>query len=122
MNQAYQLGIQGEQIAVEYLTLSGVKILETNWRAGNNEVDIIGTENNTLLIIEVKTRTYDNIAAPYTAVNKTKQNILIRAANLYIMRNNWQGETRFDIISIVIENNKPPRIEHIKDAFYPRIK
>lgn len=121
MNQAYQLGIQGEQFAVEYLTSNGVKILETNWKAGNNEIDIIGTENNVLLIIEVKTRSSDNFIAPYASVNKTKQSILIRAANLYILKSNWKGETRFDIISIVIENNKPPRIEHIKDAFYPRI-
>ncbi len=121
MNQAYQLGIQGEQFAVEYLTSNGVKILETNWKAGNNEIDIIASENNILLIIEVKTRSSDYFIAPYASVNKTKQNILIRAANLYILKNNWKGETRFDIISIVIENNSPPKIEHIKDAFYPRI-
>jgi Holliday junction resolvase-like predicted endonuclease len=42
---------------------------------------------------------------------------LARAADFYVQKFNWQGETRFDIISIV---GQPPNhsLTHIKQAFY----
>ena len=39
-------------------------------------------------------------------------------ANAYILKNNLDVSTRFDIISIVFKNGEPV-IEHIEDAFLP---
>jgi putative endonuclease len=121
MAEHNELGMKGEEIALEYLRKSGYLILERNWRAGHNELDIIARDKDFLVIVEVKSRQNSNFAEPEEAVNRDKQNALIRAANAYIYKKNINLETRFDIISI-IHNARETRINHIKDAFYPRLR
>ena len=121
MAEHNELGMKGEEIALEYLRKIGYLILERNWRAGHNELDIIARDKDFLVIVEVKSRQNSNFAEPEEAVTRDKQNALIRAANAYIYKKNINLETRFDIISI-IHNAKETRINHIKDAFYPRLR
>jgi putative endonuclease len=121
MSEANELGKQGEEIATTYLLKKGYKILETNWRAGRNEIDIIARDNDFLVIVEVKSRSNDTFAEPEEAVTRDKQQALIRAANAYIFRKNINYEARFDIISI-IHNKNETRVNHLKDAFYPRLR
>ena len=111
-------GNLGEELAVDYLTGKGYKILERNWRNIHKEIDIIAKDGNFLVIVEVKTRQTDAYGAPDTAVTKRKQRMLIAAANAYITRNKLDVETRFDIISIILKGSEPV-IEHIEDAFLP---
>ena len=49
-------GKKGEQIAVDYLRGKGFRILETNWRRGRNEIDIIARDGKVLVVVEVKSR------------------------------------------------------------------
>ena len=121
MSESNELGKLGEEIATTYLLKQGYFILDVNWRAGRNEIDIIAREKDFLVIIEVKSRRNDTFAEPEEAVTKDKQQSLIRAANIYIFRKNIALETRFDIISI-IHNKNETRINHLKDAFYPRLR
>ena len=121
MAEHNELGRQGEEIALEHLRKLGYIILDKNWRAGRNELDIIARDKDFLVIVEVKSRQNSNFAEPEEAVTRDKQNALIRAANAYIYRKNVNLETRFDIISI-IHNARETRINHIKDAFYPRLR
>ena len=111
-------GNLGEELAVDYLTGKGYKILERNWRNIHKEIDIIAKDGDFLVIVEVKTRQTDAYGAPDTAVTKRKQRMLIAAANAYITRNKLDVETRFDIISIILKGSEPV-IEHIEDAFLP---
>jgi putative endonuclease len=115
-----ETGNKGETVALEYLQSDGYCILEQNWHNHHQEIDIIATKGNELVIVEVKCRTGVPLVEPYSAVNQTKQNLLIRAANAYIQKNNINMETRFDIISITI--GKETSIEHIENAFYPRVR
>jgi len=111
----------GETLAVEYLQGKEYCIIEQNWRNHHQEIDIIATKGNELVIVEVKCRTGDApLVEPYTAVNRNKQDLLIKAANAYIKKKNINMETRFDIISITI--GKETNIEHIENAFYPRVR
>ncbi len=110
-------GKKGEEMAALFLREKGVTILETNWRFGNLEADIIGKFDQTLILAEVKTRKSNYFGEPESFVTKQKQKNLIRAANEYIQRNNLDLEVRFDIISIVL--NDYSAIRHIEDAFYP---
>ena len=121
MSEHNELGKQGEEIATAYLLKQGYLILDINWRAGRNEIDIIARDKDFLVIIEVKSRSSDTFAEPEEAVTREKQQSLIRAANAYIFRKNINLETRFDIISI-IHNKNETRINHLKDAFYPRLR
>ena len=121
MAEHNELGKQGEEIAATYLRNLGYLILETNWRAGRNEIDLIAKDKEFLVIVEVKSRSSDNMMEPEEAVTRDKQQSLIRAANVYIFRKNINLETRFDIISI-IHNKNETRVHHLKDAFYPRLR
>jgi len=120
MAEHNELGKQGEEIAQRFLVDKGYKIIETNWRFGNDELDIIAEESDWLVIVEVKTRRSTYFGEPEQWVNKTKQTFMIRAANAYIEQKNIENETRFDIISIVITTGGM-RINHIEDAFYPHV-
>ena len=115
-----ETGKQGETIAVEYLQSKGYQILEQNWHNHHQEIDIIASKGNELVIVEVKCRSGSPLAEPYTAVNRNKQNLLIKAANAYIQRKNVDMETRFDIVSITL--GKEVSIDHMEHAFYPRVR
>ena len=110
-------GNKGEELAVTYLTKKGYHIRETNWRFKNLEADIIATDKNTLIVIEVKTRKSNYFGEPESFVNKKKQRNLIRTAHEYIQRYNLNLEVRFDIISVILADNET-KINHLEDAFY----
>lgn len=118
MSEHLELGNTGEKIVKDYLQNNNYEILETNWRHRHKEIDIIALENNTLIIIEVKSRSQNYLTPPQAAVNRQKQKFLLEATNAYIEKYNIDKEVRFDIVCVVfnLENYK---LEHIKDAFYP---
>lgn len=118
MAQHNDFGKQGEELAVSYLTEKGYKILERNWRNRHNEIDIIAMDGKELVIVEVKTRKNDEYGEPFMAVTRQKQRLLISAANSYIFKKGLDVSTRFDIISIVLKEDKPI-LDHIEDAFLP---
>ena len=111
-----ELGKKGEQIAIEYLSRNGYQILERNWRYLKAEIDIIAKKGNTLIVVEVKTRSTVNIIRPEEAVNNKKIKLLISAANEYVTQYNLEIEVQFDIITIHYINNKY-NLNHTKDAF-----
>ena len=114
-----QLGIEGEQIACDFLIRKNYKILETNWRHEKEEVDIIAMDEKELVIVEVKTRSTDYFGDPEEAVDEAKENRLITAAEAYLEQNDLDQEVRYDIISIILKNNHF-EIRHIQDAFFPQ--
>ena len=114
------LGKEGEQIGVKYLIKKGYRILATNWRHRQEEIDIIALDGSDLVIVEVKTRTSSFFETPEMAVTRGKQKFLIHAAAAYIRQHQLDMETRFDILSI-IKNTKYHQVTHIENAFYPGI-
>jgi putative endonuclease len=113
-------GKKGEDIAVEYLKKEGYRILERNWHNSHQEIDVIASKGGELVIVEVKCRTGTPPVESSSAVNRTKQNLLIRAANAYICQKNLDMETRFDIIAVSL--NREVKVEHITNAFYPQMR
>ncbi len=116
-----ELGQKGEEIARSFLLSHGLKILETNYRYGKDEVDIIAEEGDYLVIVEVKTRSSSYYGEPEVFVDKKKQYYLIRAANKYINWKDVRKETRFDIVSVVVTPTGS-KVRHIRDAFYPTLR
>ena len=120
MAEHNELGKKGEELAVKHLAEKGYKIKETNWRFGNDEIDIIAEHNNFLVVVEVKTRQSNYFGEPEEFVTLKKQQFIIRAANAYIEKKMIDLETRFDIVSVIV-TPKGVRVNHIEDAFYPRV-
>lgn len=110
------LGNKGEQKATEYLQSIGCKILHTNWRYKYKEIDIIALQDNSLLIVEVKTRTAGGMQEATEAVTFHKMKYLIEATEAYIDTFGREEEVRFDIIGISAKGENW-EITHIPDAF-----
>ena len=72
MAERNETGKQGESEARQYLEENGYNVLETNWRFHHYELDIVATNGQELIIIEVKTRSANYLIAPELAVNKSK--------------------------------------------------
>lgn len=115
-----EIGDFGEQMALKFLREKGYKIVTTNYRFKRNEVDIICKDKDEMVFVEVKTRQTAEIGEPWMAVTKSKQKQIIRCAHQYIIENDIDADSRFDIVSIV-HNNFRTKIEHIDRAFFPML-
>lgn len=108
-------GKLGEQLAADFLKEEGYSIVAINWRFKYWEVDIIAEEGEILCFVEVKSRSKSNFGEPVDFVDIKKQKNLIQAAEAYLEATDHDGEIRFDIVSVYLEENK---VELIKDAFW----
>ncbi|GIV33400.1 MAG: UPF0102 protein [Chitinophagales bacterium] len=113
-----ELGRKGEKLACNFLRKKGYEILATNYRFEKTEIDIICRYNKTLVFVEVKTRSGQEYGEPEESVEVKKQQKLVRAAENFVQTNDMIGEVRFDVIAVIIQDNRE-KIKHIKDAFYP---
>ena len=116
MAKHYDLGKEGELMALEYLQKKGYSILERNWRFRKAEIDLIALKDGILAVVEVKTRTSDYFGNPQDFVNKKKIAMLVAAIDHYIISRDLDVEVRFDIIAI-LKNKTTESLEHLKDAF-----
>lgn len=117
MAEHNELGKLGEELAVEFLRKNGYEILETNWTFQKAEIDIIAQKENTLAVVEVKTRSSLEFGLPQDFVKPKKIQLLVKAINEYVVSKDLDIEVRFDIIAVHKED-KSYAIEHLKDAFY----
>lgn len=115
------LGQMGEQIAFEHLITKGYHIKARNWYYKNAEIDIIATHKNQLVIVEVKTRSAAIYEEPRDSISDQKIRFLTHAAEAYILENEIDLETRFDVIAIKWFGNGKYELNHIEDAFTPMV-
>lgn len=115
------LGQEGEDIAARYLEEHGYTILDRNWRSGHKELDLIVRKADTLVFVEVKTRTSTDYGDPWNFVDERKIRRIIRSADAYIRLNCLDLDVRFDIVSISIEDGDF-KVEHIEEAFFPPVE
>ena len=110
-------GAKAEQLAAEYLDKKGYKILATNYRNSYGEIDIIASSDDLIIIIEVKARGTNLFMEPQDAVNRKKIKSLIATADTFMKERNLDKEVRFDIISILPDQQGKLQITHLQDAF-----
>ena len=114
--EALEFGKIGEQMAAKYLTDKGYLILEHNYRRGHLEIDLIALDEDELVIVEVKSRAYDNILQPEDAVDHKKRQALIRLANEYVKTHGRKENVRFDVVTVVSKEGGA-EIKHLKNAY-----
>ena len=114
-------GKWGEDLAADYLREKGYEIIERDWRDGHRDIDIIARtpDSRTVVFVGVKTRTQDIIMRPEDDVTEKKIRNIGLAANNYVKMFDVVDELRFDLVTIVGENPKVAKVEHIADAFNP---
>lgn len=119
MNASLNLGRLGEEIASKYLLNLGYEILDQNWVFDKAEIDIIALFDNKIVFVEVKSRRSQSFGLPDSFVDENKIMNLSRAADHYLYLVDFNGEVRFDIISILFNENQSYTLNHIDDAFWP---
>jgi len=115
------LGIEGEETAADYMKRHGYTILDRNWRCGHKELDIVAVKDDTIVFVEVKTRTDNGWGNPEDAVDLKKIRHIVRSADAYLRLNMIDMNVRFDIISVVYHDGNF-NLNHIEEAFYPPLE
>lgn len=109
-------GKRGEEIACGYVKKLGYTILERNIKFSRYcELDIIAKDkSNTLIAIEVKTRTSETYGSPLEAITKTKYKNIKTGLFLYLKEHSEYKNFRIDAISIIL--TPEIKIQHIKNV------
>ena len=113
------LGAAGEKEAERFLLRHGWVIIERGFSARGGEIDLIAVDGQTVVFVEVKTRSSDRKGHPTEAVTSEKQRHLTRAAYSYLAKKQLADcSFRFDIVSIIWPDQaQAPTIEHYPNAF-----
>jgi putative endonuclease len=111
------IGSRGEELAAKYLEEQGYKVLTRNYRCRLGEIDIIASDGEDLVFIEVKTRTSLAFGLPQECITRSKQ-LRIRKIALYYLaeKRPLYSNYRFDVVSILL-NNDEFQVEIIRNAF-----
>lgn len=109
-----KIGNAGEDLACRYLEKRDYKILERNKHYSRFcEIDIIAEYKNTLVFVEVKTRTTNDFGTPFEAITKSKYENIKKGIQFYLQEHKFQKH-RIDVIGITL---KPElKIEHLKNV------
>ena len=114
------VGNLGEDEAVKHLKKNRYIVLERNFNVHGGEIDIIAKKDGYIVFVEVKTRTTDDYGGGIEAVNYTKQQRMIKAAETYLLKHQ-DTPARFDVIVVnghmKDKKLKKDKIEHIENAF-----
>jgi len=112
-----EIGALGEQLATDHLTGLGLRILTRNWRCRYGELDVIAVDpsTNTVVFVEVKTRTGDGFGGVAEAVTEQKARRLRRLAAMWLatQEQGWAA-VRLDVIGVRIGRRRTPEISHLQ--------
>lgn len=112
------LGFHGESLALAVLERAGYAIVATRYRTDAGEIDIIARDGACLVFVEVKARRTIERGTPAEAVTPRKQRRIIAMAHDFLARHPTDAtECRFDVVAILVPDDGPPVIDHIRDAF-----
>ena len=113
-----ELGRAGEDAAVRHLEQSGYKILTRGFRMFRGEIDIIARDGETLVFVEVKTRTSEDFGRPEDAVTRSKQAQIRKIAQGYlILVNPGDVPCRFDVLAVERSPDGDWIFRHYQNAF-----
>lgn len=113
-----ELGRRGEDLAARFLEDAGYRVIERNWRCRQGEIDIVACIADTLVFVEVKTRSSLAFGHPFEAITATK------LARLRVLAAAWCAEhhprasrIRLDAVAVIAPRSGPPAIEHLLGVF-----
>lgn len=113
-----ELGHRGEVAAARYLEHVGYEILEQNWVCPAGEADIIAMDGDTLVFVEVKTRTTIAKGFPAEAVDAEKRARYETIAAWYLTSfEHLDIHVRFDVIALMVLAEDRAFMKHYVNAF-----
>ncbi len=106
-------GESAEQQACQFLLKKGLKLVARNFRCKQGELDLIMTDEQTLVIIEVRFRQTDKYGSAAESVTRAKQSRIIAATQVYLSSQKINKSIRFDVVALSGNGN----LDWIKNAF-----
>ncbi|MEE2762553.1 MAG: YraN family protein [Pseudomonadota bacterium] len=117
MEGSKALGAHYEGVAARYLASRGVRLVARNVHSRGGEIDLIGTDEDTLVFFEVRYRGPGSLTDPASSVTPLKQRRVRQAAAFYLHRHGlWECQSRIDVIAISPGTRKKYRVQWIKNA------
>ncbi len=112
------IGQHAEQLAEQYLTQRGLRLLERNYRCRGGEIDLIMTdESEALVFVEVRYRKHQAFGGAAASVDQRKQQRLLLAANHYLQRSRaMERRCRFDVVAISPARDGQNQVQWISNA------
>ncbi|MBI1818996.1 MAG: YraN family protein [Nitrospirae bacterium] len=114
--KSLEYGREAETYAASYLKQKGYKIVEKNYKTRFGEIDLIATDRNTLVFLEIKARQNDHFGGPAGAVTRTKRQKIVKMAKFYLMSKKIERDIRFDVL-LIVGALESPSVELIQNAF-----
>ena len=112
-----QTGILGERLAADFLSGKGYRIVDTNFRCAEGEIDIVARDHDCLVFVEVRTKRSRRFGCPEESITDRKKERLRTVATRY--REEHEGlpdHWRIDVVAVEIEGDRPSRIDHLVNA------
>ena len=107
-----ELGRKGEKLAADFLKSLDYTILKRNCRIGHSDIDILAKDKDTLVFVEVRTRSRKDRGMPEETLSTKKLRRMKRTAEIYLSAHNHESTSRLDAVCIVIDEFD--KIRHFK--------
>ena len=112
------LGREGEQLATDYLTDRGYRVLDRNWRCRLGELDIVALDGRELVVVEVKSRRSTAFGDPLEGVTDEK------LTRLCVLAGAWRrahpriraASSRIDLVGVLLPKHGYPTVDHLRGA------
>jgi putative endonuclease len=110
------IGALGEAAAERYLRKKGYRIVTQNYRTKYSEIDLIFSDKENLVFVEVRTKSQERFGAPEESIKADKIRRLIWAAAAYVARKEYKGSYRIDAVCVVLDEAKDvQRLSHYQN-------
>lgn len=118
MSTKHNIGSGAENLALDFLEKQGLSLLKANFFCRLGEIDLIMRDKQTIVFVEIRSKTPSRYGSGAESITYAKQKKLIKTAAFYLKqeKSSYQVFTRFDVISINLETQA---IKWIKQAFSP---
>ena len=94
------LGARGEATARAFLERQGYAIQATNYRCPWGEIDIVASQGEVLVFVEVRSRRGSALGSPEESVTSSKRRHLIATAQHYLQEHGGFSQWRIDLVAV----------------------
>lgn len=109
-------GRRGEEQALAHLLAQGLHLRERNYRCRQGEIDLIMSEGDLLVFVEVRRRTHPGFGGAAASIDAGKRRRIAVCAERYLQDHPGHGACRFDVVAI--DGDGPEtRVRWIRAAF-----
>ena len=115
----HALGTFGEKSAARFLRRNGYRIVDMNYSCRFGEIDIIASKDGFIVFVEVKLRKNADFAEAREFVSYSKQQRVLKTAQLWLSTKDCDLQPRFDVIEVYAPKGMlgSVTINHIENAF-----